>query len=279
MLRDPRFAGEKLIIFTEHRDTLEFLQRRLEALGFTGQLAVIHGGMDYEEREQAVSFFRRPLTEGGARYLLATDAAGEGVNLQVAWLLVNYDLPWNPARLEQRMGRIHRYGQQHDSVSIVNLVAGNTREGRVMERLLEKLEAIRQELGSDKVFDVIGRLLEGVSLREYMERVVLGPAEVTEEIGRRLEESLTAQRVRAEQEEERRRYGLSEGAAGTGADAIRRELPRLRQELERERYRRLLPGYVRLLWSGRRRCSGCRLRTMAMGRLGCASGWRGPWSN
>ncbi|MBX5449796.1 helicase-related protein [Thermogemmatispora sp.] len=245
VLRDPRFAGEKLIIFTEHRDTLEFLRRRLEALGFTGQLAVIHGGMDYEEREQAVAFFRRPLTEGGARYLLATDAAGEGVNLQVAWLLVNYDLPWNPARLEQRMGRIHRYGQQHDSVHIVNLVAGNTREGRVMERLLEKLEAIRQELGSDKVFDVIGRLLEGVSLREYMERVVLGPAEETGEIERRLEESLTAQRVRAEQEEERRRYGLSEGAAGTGADAIRRELPRLRQELERERYRRLLPGYVR----------------------------------
>ncbi|MBX5457447.1 MAG: DUF3883 domain-containing protein [Thermogemmatispora sp.] len=241
VLRDPRFAGEKLIIFTEHRDTLEFLQRRLEALGFTGQLAVIHGGMDYQQREQAVAFFRRPVEEGGARYLLATDAAGEGVNLQVAWLLVNYDLPWNPARLEQRMGRIHRYGQRHDSVHIVNLVAANTREGRVMERLLEKLEAIRQELGSDKVFDVIGRLLEGVSLREYMEQVVLGPAEATEEIGRRLEESLTAQRVRAEQEEERRLYGLS----GSAGEAIRRELPRVRQELERERYRRLLPGYVR----------------------------------
>jgi superfamily II DNA or RNA helicase len=242
VLRDPRFAGEKLIIFTEHRDTLVFLQRRLEALGFTGQLALIHGGMTYTEREQAVAFFRRPLAEGGARYLLATDAAGEGVNLQVAWLLVNYDLPWNPARLEQRMGRIHRYGQRHDSVYIINLVAGNTREGYVMERLLEKLEAIRQELGSDKVFDVIGRLLEGVSLREYMERVVLGPAEETEEIGRRLEESLTAQRVRAAQEEERRHYGLS---AEPGADAVRRELPRLRQELEREGYRRVLPGYVR----------------------------------
>ena len=86
--------------------------------------------------------------------------------------MVNYDIPWNPARLEQRMGRIHRYGQKHDPVIILNLVAGKTREGRVLKTLLDKLERIRKELGSDKVFDVIGRLFEGVSLRQYMERAL-----------------------------------------------------------------------------------------------------------
>ncbi len=106
--------------------------------------------------------------------MIATDAAGEGINLQVCWLMVNYDIPWNPARLEQRMGRIHRFGQKHDAVYIFNLMAGKTREGRVMKTLLEKLEKIRKELGSDKVFDVIGRLFEGVSLRGYMEQVITG---------------------------------------------------------------------------------------------------------
>ena len=83
--------------------------------------------------------------------------------------MINYDIPWNPARLEQRMGRIHRYKQAHDPVVILNLVAGKTREGRVLKTLLDKLERIRKELNSDKVFDVVGRLFEGVSLRAYME--------------------------------------------------------------------------------------------------------------
>jgi len=172
ILRDQRFKDEKLIIFTEHRDTLEFLMRRLKGLGFTGKVARIHGGMDYREREEQVAFFRGPPPDNGATYLVATDAAGEGINLQFCWLMVNYDIPWNPARLEQRMGRIHRYGQKHDPVIVLNLVAGKTREGRVLKTLLEKLERIRRELGSDKVFDVIGRLLEGVSLKEYMEQAV-----------------------------------------------------------------------------------------------------------
>ena len=130
----PGSAGEKMIVFTEHRDTLEFLRRRLENLGHTGQVATIHGGMDYREREEQVRLFRLPPEMGGATYLLATDAAGEGINLQFCWQMINYDIPWNPARLEQRMGRIHRYGQKHDPVAIVNLVAGKTREGRVLRR-------------------------------------------------------------------------------------------------------------------------------------------------
>ena len=149
VLRDPKFKDEKLIIFTEHRDTLTFLVRRLEGMGYTGQIVQIHGGMDYQQRQESVDAFRKPIEAGGAKYLIATDAAGEGINLQVCWLMVNYDIPWNPARLEQRMGRIHRYGQKHDPVFIINLVAGKTREGKVMYILLDKLERIRKELHSD----------------------------------------------------------------------------------------------------------------------------------
>ena len=164
VLLDPQYHQEKMILFTEHRDTLDSLVHRLGGLGYTDQIAQIHGGMNYREREVQVTHFRKPLEQGGAKYLVATDAAGEGINLQVCWLMVNYDIPWNPARLEQRMGRIHRFGQKHPSVHIINLIAGKTREGRVMKTLLEKLEKIRKELGTDKVFDVIGKLFEGVSL-------------------------------------------------------------------------------------------------------------------
>ena len=229
VLRDPQYLDEKLIVFTEHRDTAEFLVRRLESLGFTGQIALIHGGLPYEERERQVEFFRRPATEGGANYLVATDAAGEGINLQFCWLMVNYDIPWNPARLEQRMGRIHRYGQQRDPVVIVNLVAGGTREGRVLKTLLDKLEAIRRQLRSDKVFDVVGRLFEGLSMRDYL-------AEDADTIAERLGR-LTEQQVQALAERERVLFG--------DGGEVRQRLARLNQEAERENYRRLLPGYVR----------------------------------
>ncbi len=235
ILADPRFKDEKILIFTEHRDTLDYLVRRLEGLGYTGRVASIHGGMDYREREEQVEFFRRPPDEGGATYLIGTDAAGEGINLQFAWLMINYDVPWNPARLEQRMGRIHRYGQRHDPVYVLNLVAGRTREGRVLHTLLEKLEKIRKELGSDKVFDVIGRLFEGVTLKEYMERAIEegGAADVLS----RLEGRLTKEQVEAIQAKERRLFG-------DGGD-VSVCLPEQTKRMEREELRRLLPGYVR----------------------------------
>ena len=234
VLRDPTYLNEKLIIFTEHRDTAEFLVRRLEGLGFTDQVARIHGGLPYPERERQVEFFRRPAAEGGATYLVATDAAGEGINLQFCWLTVNYDIPWNPARLEQRMGRIHRYGQTHDPVVIVNLVAGNTREGRVLKTLLDKLEAIRRQLQSDKVFDVVGRLFEGLSIKDYLEQAV---TEDTDTIAERLAGDLTEGQVRALAERERVLFG----AGGE----VRQRLARLNDEAAQETYRRLLPGYVR----------------------------------
>ena len=234
VLRDPKYIDEKFIIFTEHRDTAEFLVRRLEGLGFTGRVAQIHGGLPYQERERQVEFFRRSAAEGGASYLVATDAAGEGINLQFCWLMVNYDIPWNPARLEQRMGRIHRYGQRHDPVVIVNVVSGSTREGRVLKTLLEKLEAMRRQLQSDKVFDVVGRLFEGVSMKEYLEQAVTGDAEV---VAKRLEGHLTEEQVQALEQRERVLYG-------EGGD-VRRRLARLKEHAQQENYRRLLPGYVR----------------------------------
>ena len=235
VLRDPDYSGEKFIIFTEHRDTADFLVRRLEGLGFTGQVALIHGGLPYQERERQVEFFRKPDAAEGANFLVATDAAGEGINLQFCWLMVNYDIPWNPARLEQRMGRIHRYGQTHDPVVVVNLVAGATREGRVLKTLLDKLETIRRQLQSGKVFDVIGRLFEGVSMKDYIEQA-LDDGESGQAVAR-LEGTLTEGQVRAIQERERTLFGQG--------GEVARELDRLNATVDQEVYRRLLPGYVR----------------------------------
>lgn len=234
ILTSPQFAREKLIVFTEHRDTLEFLVRRLSGMGYTGLVATIHGGMDHVERQRQVERFRPPAEEGGARFLICTDAAAEGINLQFCWLMINYDVPWNPARLEQRMGRIHRYGQKHDPVVILNLVAPGTREGKVLKTLLDKLETIRKRLRSDKVYDSIGRVFAGVSIRRYMELAVLGDAD---EVARELDGRLTAEQVKAIAERERRLFG--------GGGEVERELPRLREGIEQETFFRLVPGYVR----------------------------------
>ena len=235
VLEDPRYTGDKWLIFSEHRDTVDYLVRRLEGLGFSGRVAQIHGGMAWPEREEQVEFFRRP---GGAHYLVATDAAGEGINLQFCRLMVSYDIPWNPARLEQRMGRIHRYGQRHD-VRIVNLVAGGTHEGRVLQVLLRKLDAIRDELRSDRVFDVIGRLFENVSLREYMVEALTDEGE--RRVLDRIESGLTGTRVREIEKADERAYGRGDRGSGEVAE----RLGGLRRDLDRERYLQLLPGYVR----------------------------------
>ena len=234
VLDDPEYADEKMIIFSEHRDTVSFIVRRLEELGYTGKIAQIHGGMPHEERDQQVEFFRRKVEDGGAQYLVATDAAGEGINLQFCWLMVNYDIPWNPARLEQRMGRIHRYGQDRDPVVIMNMVAKNTREGRVQQTLLEKLDRIRRELGSDKVFDVIGDVLEDISIREYIERALGEENEQT--VQEEIDSQVTANRVEEVESERENIYG--------GHDDVSSRLPELREKREREKFKHLLPGYV-----------------------------------
>jgi hypothetical protein len=144
--------NERLLLFTEHKDTLDFLIDKLTNLGFT--CCTIHGGMPLQKRIDA----EREFFEHTPSVMVATEAAGEGINLQFCALMVNYDMPWNPNRLEQRMGRIHRYGQQQEAM-IYNLVANNTREGEVMARLLRKLDDMRKALGSDRVYDVIGDII------------------------------------------------------------------------------------------------------------------------
>ncbi|MGA1976194.1 MAG: DUF3883 domain-containing protein, partial [Conexivisphaerales archaeon] len=109
----------------------------------------------------------------GAQVMVATEAAGEGINLQFCWMMINYDIPWNPMRLEQRMGRIHRYGQEHDCL-IFNFVAMNTREGQVLEKLLERLKEIRRELGTDRVFDVVGEVFPANQLEKLMRELYAG---------------------------------------------------------------------------------------------------------
>ena len=155
-----REAETKLLIFTESKDTLEYLVEKLRKWGYS--VAFIHGGMSLDARIRAEAEFKNQ-----AQIMVSTEAGGEGINLQFCWLMVNYDIPWNPNRLEQRMGRVHRYGQQHE-VHIYNLVAFDTKEGKILNKLFEKLDNIKDHLGSDRVFDVVGEVLAGKSLKDLI---------------------------------------------------------------------------------------------------------------
>ncbi|MGN9233946.1 helicase-related protein [Atopobiaceae bacterium HCP3S3_D6] len=149
-----REVREKLIVFTEYTDTLEYLEGKLSSyLGSAGRLRTIRGGMNRDQRRQVEADFKQ---DDDVSVLVATDAAGEGINLQVAHILINYDLPWNPNRIEQRFGRIHRIGQRH-TCYMYNLVADGTREGEVWHRLFQKLEQESETLHG-RVFDVLGQV-------------------------------------------------------------------------------------------------------------------------
>ena len=238
------YPDTKVLIFTEFRDTLGFLIERLEGKGLTGKIASIHGGLPYQERDKQAAFFRDP---NGARILVATDAAGEGINLQFCWLLVNYDIPWNPARLEQRMGRVHRYKQDHD-VLLLNLVSHDTREGRVLKTLLEKLETIRRELGNDKVYDIIGQQFTGKPLTELIFEAVVEGKEAQ------------AQREFARLSKEQVERLLSEQARKVEVSQVRNLLAALQAQREVAEVRRMMPAYVRryFQWAAPRAGAGIR---------------------
>lgn len=157
---DYKYGNDKILIFTESKDTLQYLETNIKSWGYS--VNTIDGSMKLDERIEAEAVFRNET-----RIMVATEAAGEGINLQFCHLMINYDLPWNPNRLEQRMGRIHRYGQQSE-VTIFNMVAVNTREGKVMKTLFDKLEKIKKDLDSDKVFDVITEVVPGMTLMKLM---------------------------------------------------------------------------------------------------------------
>ena len=231
--RGPYRAPQKLVIFTEHRDTLTYLRGRIATLlGREQTVAVIHGGLGRQERRAAQEAFRH---DPGVVVLLATDAAGEGINLQRAHLMVNYDLPWNPNRLEQRFGRIHRIGQT-EVCHLWNLVAEETREGDVYRRLLEKLEQARETLGG-QVFDVLGTLqFAGRPLRDLLlEAVRYGERpEVRARLTTALDSALDRAKLQALLDEQ--------ALAPDAMDATR--VRRVREEMERAAARRLQPHYV-----------------------------------
>ncbi|MDR7409460.1 MAG: helicase-related protein [Armatimonadota bacterium] len=224
---------QKLVIFTEHRDTLHYLVERISTLlGRPRAVVWIHGGMGREERAKAQEAF---LHDPEVRVLVATDAAGEGINLQRAHLMVNYDLPWNPNRLEQRFGRIHRIGQT-EPCHMWNLVAIETREGDVYHALLRKLEEARRALGG-KVFDVLGKLqFEGRPLRELLvEAVRYGERpEVRARLTRAIDEALDVARIQ----------GLVEERALVHEIIDSERLRRIREDMERAEARRLQPHYI-----------------------------------
>ena len=224
---------QKLVVFTEHRDTLNYLEARITTLlGRKEAVVIIHGGLGREERLKAQESFKH---DPDVRVLLATDAAGEGINLQRAHLMVNYDLPWNPNRLEQRFGRIHRIGQT-EVCHLWNLVAEETREGDVYLKLLDKLEESRKALGG-QVFDVLGKLqFEGRSLRELLiEAIRYGDQpEVRARLKTVLDLALDRDRLRDLLEER--------ALAHDAMDASR--VQRIREEMERAEARRLQPHYI-----------------------------------
>jgi superfamily II DNA or RNA helicase len=183
----------KLLIFTEHKETLDYLVAKLRGWDLT--VTQIHGGMKIGDRDTPSTRIHaeREFKEH-CQVMVATEAAGEGINLQFCWMMINYDIPWNPVRLEQRMGRIHRYGQENDCL-IFNFVAVNTREGRVLHKLLERLREIRSELGTDLVFDVVGEVFPSNRL-EKLFREMYANNTTEEAIKRRIVEEVDAERFR-----------------------------------------------------------------------------------
>lgn len=191
VFNDPQM---KLLLFTEHKDTLDYLVEKLREWGLT--VTQIHGGMKIGDRDMPGSriYAEREFREA-AQVLVATEAAGEGINLQFCWFMINYDIPWNPVRLEQRMGRIHRYGQELDCL-ILNFVAVNTREGRVLQKLLDRLTEIRKELGTDQVFDVVGEVFPANRLEQMFRDLYAGRTSVPN-IEARIVHDIDADRFRA----------------------------------------------------------------------------------
>ena len=241
----------KLIIFTEHRDTLRYVREHLERWGYT--TCEIHGGMNPHERKFAQEQFRTT-----AQVCVATEAAGEGINLQFCHLMINYDIPWNPTRLEQRLGRIHRIGQRNDCY-VFNFVATASEdgdvvvEGRILQRLLEKLEAMKASLAG-RVFDVIGQILSlnEVNLPEMLRQAAVDP--------RRLDDYL--EQIDRIDPEKLRQYEEATGIALARAHVDFSAFQRRNLEVEE---RRLMPKYVERQFLEAARHVGLRVEPRADG--------------
>ena len=244
----------KLILFTEHRDTLNYLAVKIRGLiGSEEAVVMIHGGVKREERRKVQELFRN---DPAVRVLIATDAAGEGVNLQNANLMVNYDLPWNPNRLEQRFGRIHRIGQT-EVCHLWNMVASETREGDVFQRLFEKLEVERAALGG-RVFDILGEVFEDKSLKDLLIEAIRYGAdpEVRARLLRKVEGALDTRRL----EDIIQRNALCEEVMDE------KRLFAVKEEMEKAEARKLQPFFIRAFFNQAFAALGGELRPREPGR-------------
>ena len=231
-LFDAQGHRHKLIIFTEHRDTLRYLTERIQTLiGNPNTVVTIHGSMRSEERKKVQEDFKN---DPEVRILVATDAAGEGINLQQAHLMVNYDLPWNPNRIEQRFGRIHRIGQT-EVCNLWNLVATETREGEVFNTLFSKLRQQRDSLGG-AVFDVLGKCFTDMSLRDLLIKAIRegNKPEVRARLTETIDGALDLTHLQALIEEN----ALTHGTMDTT------RIRNIREEMERAEARRLQPHFI-----------------------------------
>lgn len=253
-MRDADGLQRKLIIFTEHRDTLNYLAGKIRGLiGTEESVVMIHGGVKREDRRKVQELFRNDLD---TRVLLATDAAGEGVNLQNAHLMVNYDLPWNPNRLEQRFGRIHRIGQT-EVCHLWNMVAKETREGDVFQRLFEKIEIERVAL-KGRVFDILGEVFEERSLKDLLiEAIRYGDdPEVRARLHRQVDGALDT----AHLETIIQRNALCD-------DLMNPErLFKLKEDMEKAEARKLQPYFIRAFFNQAFQQLGGELRGREVGR-------------
>lgn len=251
----PDGTRRKLIIFTEHRDTLHYLVGKISnLLGSADAVVVIDGSTPREERLRVQVRFR---SDPSTTVLVATDAAGEGVNLQNANLMINYDLPWNPNRLEQRFGRIHRIGQTQ-VCHLWNLLAARTREGDVFERLFQKLEIERQALGG-KVFDVLGSVFEERSLKDLLLEAICSPApEATlEHVQKHVDQAMASQHLR----------DLIARSALHQTVLDQTQVLAVRDQMELAEARKLQPHFVEAFFKEAFRALGGEGRTREPGRL------------
>lgn len=251
----PKGLREKLIIFTEHRDTLRYLTEKIRSLLGTEEAVVnIHGGMLRAERRKIEELFKQ---DKDVQILIATDAAGEGINLQRAHLMVNYDLPWNPNRIEQRFGRIHRIGQT-EVCHLWNLVAQETREGMVFKRLFEKLEQERESL-KGKVFDVLGKVtFENKSLRDLLIEAVR--YNNREDVRQRLYEVVDRSLDRETLKELIKEHALSENTMDVG------QVTAIREDMDRIEAHRLQPHFIESFFLEAFRFLGGKIRLRETGR-------------
>jgi len=223
---------QKLVIFTEHKDTLYYLAEKIRnLLGKVETVETIHGGLGREKRKKAQEAF---LQDKDVQVLVATDAAGEGINLQRAYLMINYDIPWNPNRIEQRFGRIHRIGQE-EVCHLWNLVAEETREGDVFKRLLEKLEQEKKALGG-QVFDILGKLFQETRLRDLLIKAIRygNQEEVRAQLNRIVDEELDRSHLVSLLEE----HALAHDAMDVT------KVREIKEDMDRAEARRLQPHFV-----------------------------------